>query len=355
MTTNAERYNGLDLARAILMLLGVVFHSALIFKLEGDWRVSSGHGSFIFNEVTKYIHYFRMEAFYIIAGFFFVLVFEKHGLKNTLKDRLIKLGVPMIIVGFTFNSLMNLLSENRSYSIGVNYILDGQWLGHLWFIGNLILYYILLSPLLLIWSSSKKAVFSKRFVLFITFILTPILVALLSRLGSKLFTGNILFISFGKLYHYLPFFILGMYYWKVRSVVIPLLTMKTSIFLLLVFTFLRLIDQYLFIAEISWTLSLAFNSLVSLCLGISVIAFFNSLGQNKSQTVDKLVNSSYSIYLFHQPLIIVIFVFLLADLNINLYLSFFTLCTIVYLLSYILHTKVIENSPLLLFCFNGKK
>jgi len=355
VTTKTERYNGLDLGRAILMLLGIVFHSALIFKVNGGWEVSNNSTSSIFNEISQYIHYFRMEAFYIIAGFFFFLVFEKHGLKATLKDRLLKLGIPLVIVGLTFNSMMNLLiDDNRSNYMGVNYILEGQWVFHLWFIGNLILYYVLLSPLLLILCRWKKTGISNKFVLIITFILTPILVALLSQPAANL-PGRLLFVSFGAFNYYLPFFILGMIYWKTRSIVIPFLTIQVSIVLLLVFSFLNIINQHVSIVELSWTLSKAFDSLMNLCLAISVICFFSSLGKNKSKMVSKLVNSSYSIYLLHQPITILIFVFLIEDLNINAYLGFFALCTLVYLSSYFLHTKIVMKYPLLLFLLNGKK
>ena len=337
------------------MLLGIFFHSASVFITAQNWRISSENTSLVFDVMTDFIHYFRMDAFYIIAGFFFVLVFEKKGLKSTLKERIIKLGVPLLFVGFTLNTVMNAFSDNHTYHKDINYILDGQWLGHLWFIGNLLVYYFLASPLLLV--LDKLHIPKQRWIaLFITFILTPVLVAIFSIIGAKVHTGRLIFISFNELFSHLPFFMLGMYCWKVREQVIPLLTMKSSALTMLVFSCSKLVEsQYLSNLEISWSVSVVYTSFMNICLGIAAIAFLNSVGKNRNVMVDKLVGASYSIYLIHQPLIVLIFGLILTNLNMNIYLTFITLCTSVCVISYMIHTKVIAKSPLLSFLLNGKK
>jgi peptidoglycan/LPS O-acetylase OafA/YrhL len=351
-----ERYNGLDLARAVLMLLGIIYHVALIFEVDGNWEVANDSKGLFFHEIITIIHYFRMEAFYIISGFFFVMLFEKYGLRRALKDRLVKLGVPLIFVGLTLNSVMNLLiDEHHSNVMNISYITDGLWIFHLWFIGNLILYYLLLSPFLLILPSAEKLTLTKRTVLLSTFAITPILSSLVPLLGDEIITGRVLFIQFKTFYYYLPYFLLGMFYWKAKNIVIPLLTIKTSLSLLIIFLLLILFNRSLSMIGSSWMLSTIFKSLESLCLSISIIAFLSSIGQNRNKITDKLVNSSYSIYLLHQPLIIIIFVSFLADLTINPYLSSLILCVTACIASYLLHARVIKKSKICLFLLNGNK
>ena len=82
-----------------------------------------------------------MHGFYILAGYFFAFSYEKHGLKKAVGSRLARLGVPLIFIGMTLNTLMNRMSERRDYADNFGtYLLQGDWLGHLWFIGNLLAY-----------------------------------------------------------------------------------------------------------------------------------------------------------------------------------------------------------------------
>ncbi|MBB1290472.1 acyltransferase family protein [Pseudoalteromonas sp. SR43-6] len=72
-----ERLHGLDFCRAIFMVLGVFYHVALIYKVEQDWRVGSNDTSEFFSIISLFIHDFRMEAFYVIAGFFIFTYIKK--------------------------------------------------------------------------------------------------------------------------------------------------------------------------------------------------------------------------------------------------------------------------------------
>lgn len=50
-----DRYHGLDLARAVLMILGVVFHAACIYSPEKSWRVSNIETNYIFDYITSLV------------------------------------------------------------------------------------------------------------------------------------------------------------------------------------------------------------------------------------------------------------------------------------------------------------
>ncbi|KYL34309.1 hypothetical protein A2I98_12240 [Pseudoalteromonas agarivorans] len=74
---SVQRLHGIDFCRAVFMILGLFYHTALIYNDGYVWRVSSSDNSIFFNYISNFIHAFRMEAFYIISGFFYLLVYTK--------------------------------------------------------------------------------------------------------------------------------------------------------------------------------------------------------------------------------------------------------------------------------------
>ena len=68
-----DRLHSLDAMRGILMLLGVYFHLAF------NYRAIEKNGHMFFGWFKEQTHYFRMPAFFIIAGFFGALLFYRRG------------------------------------------------------------------------------------------------------------------------------------------------------------------------------------------------------------------------------------------------------------------------------------
>jgi hypothetical protein len=138
------RYNYLDFARGILMSLGVIIHAAYIFSPDFEWRLSAENTNEIYTYIVGFIHSFRMQSFYIISGFFSMMIIEKYSLSKFLSSRFIRLGVPLIFCGFTINIVMTAFSwdnlHNLRETFNVNFWIGGDWLGHLWFLANLIGY-----------------------------------------------------------------------------------------------------------------------------------------------------------------------------------------------------------------------
>lgn len=349
-----NRYHGLDLARAVFMLLGVVFHTACIYCTDSSWRVTNTETNYIFNYIKSFIHHFRMESFYMMAGFFFVMVFEKYGLSNTLRVRIARLFIPMIVVGITLNSFMNMLSVNREFANGIEYIMQGQWLGHLWFLGNLIVYYIVSLPILLYMSRLDEKLLSNKKVLIVSLFLTPIFSSIITFLGRKIYSGIFIFITFKLLYYYFPFFLLGMLFWKIKSTVLPMLTIRNAFIFFLSFLIFLLGAKYTSVEDISYTLYKTIITFGNLCLSVSMLSLFNAFGKERNRVTEKIVDSSYSIYLLHQPLIVAAYTLLVLLGNINMYVGFITICTLCSFAIYLVHSKLFRESPSLLFLFNGK-
>ena len=84
-----SRIHSLDALRAFALLLGVVFHSALSFVLlpDGSWAVGTLDTSYPLWWFINYTHDFRMELFFLLAGFFACLMLGKRGVAGYLRDR----------------------------------------------------------------------------------------------------------------------------------------------------------------------------------------------------------------------------------------------------------------------------
>lgn len=98
---NPERFHALDATRAFALLLGVLFHAAWTFvpRASGGPIVDiSGHA--VFDWFFFAAHTFRMQLFFLIAGFFTRLLHQKLGTLGFAKHRLARIGLPFLIFWF---------------------------------------------------------------------------------------------------------------------------------------------------------------------------------------------------------------------------------------------------------------
>jgi hypothetical protein len=97
-TANPERFHALDATRAFALLLGVVFHAAWSFVpvTTGAFIVdaSAGEGFYWFSFTS---HTFRMQLFYLIAGFFGHLLYHRRGFSGFVRHRLLRVGLPLVV------------------------------------------------------------------------------------------------------------------------------------------------------------------------------------------------------------------------------------------------------------------
>jgi glucans biosynthesis protein C len=83
-----ERFYSLDALRAFALLLGIFFHSLLADALPpGIWAVGTTTPQQSMLWFVSYSHSFRMEIFFLLAGFFARLVIGKRGTSAYLRDR----------------------------------------------------------------------------------------------------------------------------------------------------------------------------------------------------------------------------------------------------------------------------
>jgi len=96
--TNDIRLDYLDAVRAFALLLGVIFHASLSFiPIFIGWAVMDISTSDIVSVFVMINHSYRMELFFLIAGFFSHLKFHQQGGRSFLKSRLLRIVLPFII------------------------------------------------------------------------------------------------------------------------------------------------------------------------------------------------------------------------------------------------------------------
>jgi peptidoglycan/LPS O-acetylase OafA/YrhL len=146
----------LDAVRAFALLLGIVFHASLSFvPVFIGWAVMDVSTSSIVGVFLLISHSFRMELFFLIAGFFSHMTFHRKGTGTFIRSRLTRIAIPLVAGWFILRPLIvsswvmggesmrgevNILNGLKTGFESLGQLPTGLLTGtHLWF-----LYYLLL-------------------------------------------------------------------------------------------------------------------------------------------------------------------------------------------------------------------
>ena len=164
---NQERYHGLDFVRAVAMMLGVVLHVSMFFCDNNSfhWIAGEHKRDSINTFAVRGIHFFRMQLFMLLAGFFAELVLQKKGMNALMRDRLKRILWPFLIGIFFFMPFFMYMTDDTWPGVFTNifddtsaleriksYILWGAFTDkpvfkeinfwHFWFIYFLMFFYL---------------------------------------------------------------------------------------------------------------------------------------------------------------------------------------------------------------------
>lgn len=348
-----QRFHQMDFCRAVFMYCGLFFHAGLIYGNGYEWRVTSDQTSVLLSFFSNFIHHFRMEAFYLLSGFFYLMVFNK-GRSDFLPDRLLRAFIPMVVIGFTLNTLMNQLSYNYNFSWDWQYIQQGKWLSHLWFLGNLVVYFLVAWPICWMMKEVKTV---KAYTKLTKLPLLPTLFLLLafSLVGQLITNGSnaktLVFINLYYFIYFLGYFFMGIAAYHARD------------------TFFRLIHIRWFLLYLAAYAALQLTGKVNTGLNDSIIAFCKQLshfplmlaafsllcfiGSKEIPFIRRLSDSSYTVYLLHQPLLIIFYVLFLDKVRLGAFTEYLLLTTTIFVIPMLLHLYIVKRSDTLMLIFNG--
>lgn len=176
--SDERRYYGLDALRGGMMLLGVILHSATFYLAAPPPHVpviTDPNNSLVMDAIFDFIHAFRMPCFFALAGFFTALLVEKRGVSGAYRNRLARIGAPLLAgtLAILPITLLFMLDFAVYVNFGVNNLLPeladlerlekvsrargmpkGVPAMHLWFLLYLLYFYLLIPfcRLLVRWS-----------------------------------------------------------------------------------------------------------------------------------------------------------------------------------------------------------
>jgi surface polysaccharide O-acyltransferase-like enzyme len=97
----------LDAVRAFALVLGVVFHASLSFMpVYVGWAVTDVSTSWWVAGFVLVSHSFRMEVFFLVAGYFGHLAFHRGGAGEFVRARFVRLVVPFVVGWFVLRPLI---------------------------------------------------------------------------------------------------------------------------------------------------------------------------------------------------------------------------------------------------------
>lgn len=149
--TASDRIHALDSLRGAAMLLGIVLHGSLAYvQTPIPWAVADASKSLVFDLILVGVHGFRMQLFFVLAGFFGCLLYERMGAKDFAKQRTLRIFLPFIVGMLTIAPLVmgefiygNLRQLNPTFSPDLSSSPWWEKIGsvHLWFLQYLTIFY----------------------------------------------------------------------------------------------------------------------------------------------------------------------------------------------------------------------
>ena len=104
------RRNDLDALRGFAMALGIAVHSGIAFY-PAPWPVHDTRPSGLLGLFFLGIHCFRMPLFFLLSGYFTMLVYRRRGLGSLLRQRFARIAVPLVLAMATIGPLDGLLQR----------------------------------------------------------------------------------------------------------------------------------------------------------------------------------------------------------------------------------------------------
>ena len=111
----SERRNDLDALRSFAMTLGIAVHTSLAF-FQAPWPVHDTRPSGFLPFLFLAIHGFRMPLFFLLSGYFTMLVYRRRGLGSLLEQRVARIAVPLALAMATIGPLDGMLQRHASRS-----------------------------------------------------------------------------------------------------------------------------------------------------------------------------------------------------------------------------------------------
>ena len=323
-----------DSIRIFLTLLVVLHHLMVIYSGSGGWIYKEGRQDEITSALggwfTSVNHAYFMGLFLLVSAYFVPGSYDRKGAARFLKDRLIRLGIPLIVYSWILRPVFIYAGYSSFESLGLSftrwyiydYFRDYGWIGGgpLWFIEAL----LILSMLYVVWrllvpSPPERVTREAPFPSTGIIALFAALLGVLSFLVRLWFPSDTVFrplnFQLADFPQYIALFIVGLYAYRQNWFLrLPETTgrrwLAVAAFLILVYPPIAILggaieDVAPFKGGWHWQALLAEEWQSWLCIAtcISLIYTFRRYFNHQGRLASYLSRNAYTVYLIHEPVI----------------------------------------------------
>jgi glucan biosynthesis protein C len=330
----ATRLLFVDNIRIFLTILVILHHLIIIYSGAGGWIWHEGRQDVITSALGSWFtainHSYFMGLFLLIAAYFVPGSYDRKGAARFLKDRLIRLGIPLVVYSWIIRPLF-LYAGLSSYG-GLNLSLVGwysqqyfreyTWIGGgpLWFVSALLLFSVVYAIVrLLMPSRPAKPALETAFPANAAIAIFAVVIAFASFIVRLWFPLDWVFAplayQFADFPQYIALFIVGLVAYR-RNWLVRLperagrVWMTAAAILILLYPPIAILggaiaDPTPFKGGWHWQALLAalWQSFLGLSMCVSIVYLFQRCLDRQGSLAGFLSHNAYTAYLIHEPVI----------------------------------------------------
>ena len=332
--------------------MGIMFHLAFFYMVNPRslQTINASDYSKGFFWITEVLHLFRMDSFFLIAGFFAAMSLTKVNFQTFLKKRVVNLYmlniVPLVFVVTTLTSYVIELKIGSFGPLSPRYWRSLLFLHHLWFLGVLFIYYYIYGFLL---KKSDCINFIQNKVRPMHLLLLGFIYlcwAFVAKIFPVLWTENIIIDTIYRIFVYFPYFMFGAVIYLNKNVAESFMKhslVRVTTSSLCVFAYLYIINQQYGLVDARNNPAFTFKLATYLAKGFAslgavylVFLMSSKIFKNDGRILQYLSKRSYTVYLLHYPLCLIIG-YLFTKVKLNSWFEYVVSVLSVYIITLLMH------------------
>jgi len=356
----------IDNIKWIMIILVVLIHTSVTYSGIGGWYYIENKSvdtvsKIIFAMFNTFTQAYFMGFLFLIAGYFIPGAYDKKGPSRFIKDRLFRLGVPVLIYILIINPFIEYFINKPVQAFilyYIRYIKSFRLLGNtgpLWFALALLIFSILYAVLRVIFNQSIKTKEDKRFPNHFSIVILIILISSLTfvvrifqPIGVQVLNMQLCFFS-----QYIILFIIGILAYRKKWLTnLPysfgVFWLKVGLGIGLILWLLIMMlggplngEEYVVMGGLYWQ-SAAYALWEQLfCIGVcfGLIVIFKDKFNYQSRLTKFLSQNAFGVYVFHAPILITISL-LLKNIYLQPLIKFTLVASIVIPISFIISSFI---------------
>jgi len=379
MGNETIRFHYMDNLRAFAMVLGLFYHAALAYSpfMDSLWMAASTDNSQLLDWLAWLSHAFRMPLFFMVAGFFALMLLDKKGVRAFLVNRSTRLLLPLVVflplvlmaIVFSIKWALDSVENLSPMLIMIQGSMNNPDAAkppittmHLWFIYNLLLFCLAFVAIYLTGifkpQTRLNQLLSKRVTPSVIVLLFPLIAFVgLYITGFPHPVPDRFMPALWSFLYYGSFFLLGAILFNQQHLIDRFKPLLAGLLIVSLLGYGYLYQQFPATLDMAAVMAQDFDAMRSdnhlwVCLVQAYMGIWLSLVLmvmaktwfNRSNSVMRYISdSSYWVYILHVPVLFMV-QFLLLDVQLNMWLEFFISAFGTWLLCLLSYTLLVRST-----------